>query len=63
MANIKVSDLHPAGFNLFSDSESYMRELSDAELVIQGGGILTWIGSAISWIRKHCTFSTTVCTW
>jgi hypothetical protein len=37
MANIAISDLNPAGFDLLSDSESYMRELSDAELTAQGG--------------------------
>lgn len=37
MSTIKVSDLQPTGFDLFSDSESYMRELSDAELALEGG--------------------------
>jgi hypothetical protein len=37
MSTIKVSDLAPAGSNLFSDSESYMRELSEEESMIQGG--------------------------
>lgn len=41
MANITISDLHPAGFELFSDSQSYMTELSDVELNIQGGGTPT----------------------
>ena len=41
MANVKISELHPIGFELFSDSESYMKELSEAELNafnINGGG-------------------------
>lgn len=37
MASIKISDLHPAGSELFSDSESYMNEVSEGELDIQGG--------------------------
>lgn len=37
MANIAISDLNPAGFDLLSDSKSYMRELSDTELTAQGG--------------------------
>lgn len=31
MASIVISDLHPAGFDLFSDSEGYMRDLVDTE--------------------------------
>ena len=38
MASIKISELHPAGSDLFSDSESYMNELSEGEIGgIQGG--------------------------
>lgn len=37
MANIHISDLNSVGFELFSDSESYMMELSEDELGIQGG--------------------------
>jgi hypothetical protein len=42
MPTIKVSDLQPVGFELFHDSESYIKELSDEELAIQGG-ITPWI--------------------
>jgi hypothetical protein len=39
MANIKVKDLISiAGTDLFNDSESFMRDLSDDELDLQGGG-------------------------
>ncbi|WP_071777205.1 hypothetical protein [Coleofasciculus chthonoplastes] len=43
MPTIKVSDLKPEGYNLFSDSESYMKELSEDELGtgIYGGAIST----------------------
>lgn len=51
MASINISDLQPKGFDLFSDSESYMRELSEGELSIQGGGFLrdvaSWFGSYV----------------
>jgi hypothetical protein len=38
MPTIKISDLSPTGSDLFSDSESYMNELSDGELDIINGG-------------------------
>jgi hypothetical protein len=38
MASIKISDLRPAGSDLFSDSESYISELGDSELNIINGG-------------------------
>lgn len=39
MANIKVRDLTSiTGSDLFNDSESFMRELSDDELTAQVGG-------------------------
>jgi hypothetical protein len=41
MSTIKVSDLHSAGSNLFSDSESYMHELRDSDLNNINGGF-TW---------------------
>lgn len=48
MATIALSELQPAGSSLFSDSESFMTELSDSELTdINGGvtpGILSFIG-------------------
>jgi hypothetical protein len=38
MANVKVRDLtNIAGADLFSDSESFMQDLSDYELALQGG--------------------------
>jgi hypothetical protein len=37
MASITISDLRPAGFDLLSDSESFMEELSSEELGLQGG--------------------------
>ncbi len=41
MSTINISDLHPAGSELFYDSESYMMELTEDELGVQGGGTPT----------------------
>jgi hypothetical protein len=41
MPNIKISDLHPTGSDLFSDSENYMNELGDSELEMLYGGLTT----------------------
>jgi hypothetical protein len=37
MANIKVSDFQKLGSELFSDSESFMNDLTENELEIVGG--------------------------
>lgn len=37
MASITISNLRPAGSDLFSDSESFMSSLSEEDLAIQGG--------------------------
>lgn len=38
MASINISDLRPAGSDLFFDSETYMNEISEGEITsIQGG--------------------------
>ncbi|MDZ8261389.1 hypothetical protein [Nostoc sp. ChiQUE01b] len=39
MASIKIFDLYPAGSELLKDSESFMTELFDNELVSSNGGI------------------------
>lgn len=38
MASIKISNLYPAGSELFKDSESFMTELVDNELGSINGG-------------------------
>lgn len=38
MATIKISNLHPAGSELFKDSESFMTELVASELGSINGG-------------------------
>ncbi|MEQ8997694.1 MAG: hypothetical protein RID53_14470 [Coleofasciculus sp. B1-GNL1-01] len=42
MATIQIHNLTPAGSELFSDSESYLSELSDNELAEAYGG-KTWM--------------------
>ena len=39
MALIKISNLQPAGFDLFNDSESFISELSEQELIATNGGL------------------------
>lgn len=51
MASIAISDLRPAGSELFLDSESFMDDLTDGEISIQGGLTPFWasvvvVGSA-----------------
>ncbi len=41
MATIKVSNLHLIGTELFSDSESYMSELSNQEISSVNGGLIS----------------------
>ncbi|MBD1929920.1 hypothetical protein H6F74_27350 [Trichocoleus sp. FACHB-90] len=41
MANIAISDLRPAGSELFFDSEGYMNNLDDSEVDIVNGGCYT----------------------
>lgn len=37
MSSITISNLQPAGLNLFSDSEGYLKDLAESEQNIQGG--------------------------
>ena len=43
MANIAISDIHPAGYNLLSDNESYMTEFNNDELNHVVGGITIFL--------------------
>lgn len=38
MATITISNLHPVGFNLFADFETFVTDLSDAEMTQLHGG-------------------------
>ena len=40
MANINISDLSPAGADLFLDSESYLNDLTEGEMTNTLGGVL-----------------------
>lgn len=45
MATIEISELRPAGSDLFSDSDNYMNELCDSEYETISGGLtpsLVW---------------------
>lgn len=37
MASIQITELRPAGYELFQDSESFLNELGDQELSVFGG--------------------------
>ncbi|MCU0536236.1 MAG: hypothetical protein MUD14_20305 [Hydrococcus sp. Prado102] len=59
MANITISNLNPVGSELFSDSESYLNQISEEELKIQGGLMSTGIcATAVLTIAimasRHC---------
>ena len=45
MANITISNLNPTDSDIFSNSESYMMDLSENEIDATNGG---WFGAAVS---------------
>ena len=47
MANIDISDLSPAGADLFLDSESYLNDLTEGEMRNLAGGTLFGVGFAV----------------
>ena len=51
MANIDISDLCPAGADLFLDSESYLNDLTEGEMTntLGGKGSFTFCGKERSW--------------
>jgi len=58
MANILISDLEPAGANLFRDSESFLHELTEQEVgsvlggrqsTIDGGVEIAWTFFCVYW--------------
>jgi hypothetical protein len=58
MATITISDLRPAGSELFFDSESYLTELSDDELAgTQGGSSWVCAGAAVYASSPGCAIS------
>jgi hypothetical protein len=56
MANIAISELHPVGYELFSNSE-FINDLSEEELNIQGGFISRpWFSPLCVPISKRFTY-------
>ena len=52
MAKITISELRPAGADLFADSESFMHELNDQEITdVLGGGEIIIARSLIICIK------------
>jgi hypothetical protein len=47
MANINISDLRPAGADLFLDSESYLNDLTEGEMRNLAGGALFALGFVV----------------
>ncbi len=56
MANIKISNLHPTGVELFSDSESYLNDLNDQDIESINGGlsILRTVVKTVQKSSKGC---------
>jgi hypothetical protein len=54
MANIKVNDIKPAGAELFGDSESFMKDLSDSEMNNLVGGARRGGGGAETSVFLCC---------
>ncbi|MDZ7960240.1 MAG: hypothetical protein RMY34_20545 [Aulosira sp. DedQUE10] len=49
MASIKISELRPAGSELFQDSESFLNELNEKEIsTAVGGGYYNTVNSVLS---------------
>ncbi|MCC3416504.1 MAG: hypothetical protein JGK24_15100 [Microcoleus sp. PH2017_29_MFU_D_A] len=53
MATIKIADLTPIGSEFFTDSESYLNELTDDELNMTKGGSSIWCSIAITVITYY----------
>ncbi|WAN69731.1 hypothetical protein BJP36_37200 [Moorena producens JHB] len=52
MANIQISNLRPAGADLFLDSESYMHDLTEQEMMNTLGGVkveILWTALCVEW--------------
>ena len=49
MGNINISDLRPAGADLFLDSESYLNDLTEGEMTNTLGGFVVSWWTEVSW--------------
>ncbi len=47
MANITISDVHPAGSELFQGSESFLSDLTDHEQIYITGGLVSMTGLSV----------------
>ncbi len=54
MSIIKITDLFSIGFDLFSDSESYIAELDDASLLVLKGGIMAIAEEVSTYVCSNC---------
>ena len=54
MANIIISELRPAGSDLFNDSESFMSDLTDQDTGTIIGGIIIITKTAVCFSGKRC---------
>jgi hypothetical protein len=48
MSTIAILDLSPMGYDLFLDSESFMTDMNEDELGIQGGGFWATVGVVVT---------------
>jgi hypothetical protein len=55
MATINISNLNSIGSDLFTDTESYLQDLSESELNAQGGLYISTITSTITITRDYFT--------
>ncbi|MBW4641943.1 MAG: class IIb bacteriocin, lactobin A/cerein 7B family [Goleter apudmare HA4340-LM2] len=54
MATIAITELRPVGHEFFSDSESFLGELSDSELNDINGGIFQLIIASAAYSSIQC---------
>jgi hypothetical protein len=62
MATILIQDLNPAGYSLFTDRETYLKDLSADELDITGGAAPTPTISTITTSSVPCMVGSFVLT-
>lgn len=53
MTMIQINNLNPAGSDLLSDEESYLKELSDSDMDIQGGFVALSVLTALISITTY----------
>lgn len=53
MAMIQINNINPAGSDLFTDEESYLKELSDSEMNVQGGFVALSVLTALIAVTTH----------